>query len=63
MTEESLPMGKIITCHLGTFDFPYDVLEIEIHDNHLIAICKEATFKAYKDDQGRYHMEELEYRG
>ena len=63
MNEEPLPMGKVINCHLGTFEFPYDVLELAMFDDHLIVKCKEADFKVYKDDQGRIHLEEIEYRG
>lgn len=63
MTDEKLPMGKVISCHLGTFTFYYEVLEIEIHDNHLIATCKEGKYKAYKDDAGGNVIEELEFWG
>ncbi len=63
MNDEPLPMGKKLNCHFGSFELPYEILEVGVFDDHLIVTCKEATYKVRRDEAGKVHLEELEFRG
>ena len=51
MTIGSLPMGKIIECHHGTFTLPSEIYWVQIDDNDVRFQCADGIYEASIDSK------------